>query len=97
MSQLGRKAGPVGPGLPRRLVRRYGAEAAAVHALMRDHPELAEPVALGITRAELVWAVRSEGALDVADLLDRRTRIGLVPEDRAAALPAAEAALAAAG
>lgn len=90
-------AGPVGPGLPRRLVRRYGAEAAAVHALMRDHPELAEPVALGITRAELVWAVRSEGALDVADLLDRRTRIGLVPEDRAAALPAAEAALATAG
>ncbi len=54
---------------------------------------LAETVALGVTRAELVWAVRHEGALDEGDLLDRRTRIGLVPEDRAAALEAARAAL----
>jgi glycerol-3-phosphate dehydrogenase len=46
-------------------------------------------VALGVTRAELVWGVRHEGALDVGDLLDRRTRIGLVPEDREAAMPAA--------
>jgi glycerol-3-phosphate dehydrogenase len=51
-------------------------------------------VALGITRAELLWGVRHEGALDAGDLLDRRTRIGLVPEDRTAALPAAEGALA---
>ncbi|MCT9929438.1 glycerol-3-phosphate dehydrogenase/oxidase [Planotetraspora sp. A-T 1434] len=80
---------------PRRLVERYGAEAEAVQDLMREDPALAEPVALGVTRAELVWAVRHEGALDAGDLLDRRTRIGLVPEDRAAALPAAEAALAA--
>ena len=29
----------------------------------------------------------------VADLLDRRTRIGLVPDDRARAVPAAERAL----
>ncbi|CAM5227002.1 glycerol-3-phosphate dehydrogenase/oxidase [Streptomyces violaceorubidus] len=35
-----------------------------------------------------MWALRHEGALDEADLLDRRTRIGLVPEDRAAALNA---------
>ncbi|MEU8172608.1 glycerol-3-phosphate dehydrogenase/oxidase [Microbispora hainanensis] len=87
-------AGPVRPGTPGRLARRYGSEAWAVRDLMREDPDLAEPVALGITRAELVWAVRHEGALDAADLLDRRTRIGLVAEDRAAALSAAEAALA---
>ncbi|MEV4460279.1 glycerol-3-phosphate dehydrogenase/oxidase [Microbispora sp. NPDC049633] len=87
-------AGPVRPGAPGRLARRYGSEAWALRELMREDPALAEPVALGVTRAELVWAVRHEGALDAADLLDRRTRIGLVPEDRAAALSAAEAALA---
>ncbi|MEU8245149.1 glycerol-3-phosphate dehydrogenase/oxidase [Nonomuraea sp. NPDC048916] len=73
-------------GAPRRLVERYGGEAAAVHELVRAHPE---EVGLGITKGELLWSVRHEGALDVGDLLDRRTRIGLVPEDRAAALPAA--------
>ncbi|MFF0965594.1 glycerol-3-phosphate dehydrogenase/oxidase [Streptomyces sp. NPDC003703] len=79
---------------PRRLIRRYGTEAPAVHALGADRPELREPVLEGhpVTRAELVWAVRHEGALDEADLLDRRTRIGLVPADRTAALPAARAA-----
>ena len=45
------------------------------------------------TGAELVWALRHEGALDVDDLLDRRTRIGLVPEDRELAVPAAEKVL----
>ncbi|MFI1169064.1 glycerol-3-phosphate dehydrogenase/oxidase [Streptomyces sp. NPDC020801] len=76
---------------PRRLVRRHGTEAPAVHALGVRDPRLREPVVEGhpVTRAELVWAVRHEGALDEADLLDRRTRIGVVPEDRAAALAAA--------
>jgi glycerol-3-phosphate dehydrogenase len=78
--------------LPGRLVERYGGEAQAVADLARHDPALAEPVAAGVTGAELVWAVRHEGALDAADLLDRRTRIGLVPADRAAALAAAEAA-----
>ncbi|MDL5205671.1 glycerol-3-phosphate dehydrogenase/oxidase [Streptomyces sp. ALI-76-A] len=76
---------------PRRLLTRYGTEAAAVHALGATDPRLREPVAPGhpVTRAELLWAVRHEGALDESDLLDRRTRIGLVPTDRAAALEAA--------
>ncbi|MEU9446468.1 glycerol-3-phosphate dehydrogenase/oxidase [Streptomyces sp. NPDC048304] len=76
---------------PRRLVRRYGTEAGAVHALATEDPALARPVLPGhpVTRAELLWAVRHEGALDESDLLDRRTRIGLVPQDRAEALPAA--------
>ncbi|MGW3356721.1 glycerol-3-phosphate dehydrogenase/oxidase [Streptomyces bungoensis] len=81
---------------PRRLVRRYGTEAPAVHALAERDPDLARPVVPGhpVTRAELVWAARHEGALDAADLLDRRTRIGLVPEDRAAALAVARDLLA---
>jgi glycerol-3-phosphate dehydrogenase len=86
-------------GLPARLVARYGAEAGAVAALADGDPDLLRPVADGVpvTGAELLWAVRHEGALDADDLLDRRTRIGLVPADRESALPAALAALATAG
>jgi glycerol-3-phosphate dehydrogenase len=71
----------------RRLVARYGAEADEVEALLRDRPELAEPVVAGSLhrRVELAWGVEHEGALTVDDLLDRRTRIGLVPIDRAGA------------
>jgi glycerol-3-phosphate dehydrogenase len=80
---------------PRRLVRRYGVEAPAVHALGLADPDLAAPVVPGhpVTRAELVWAVRHEGALDESDVLDRRTRIGLVDDDRRAAQDAAREAL----
>ncbi|WP_281171674.1 glycerol-3-phosphate dehydrogenase C-terminal domain-containing protein, partial [Promicromonospora kroppenstedtii] len=39
---------------------------------------------LDVTRAEVEWAVTHEGALDADDVLDRRTRIGLVPADRGA-------------
>jgi glycerol-3-phosphate dehydrogenase len=80
---------------PRRLVRRYGTEAPAVHALGLAEPALARPVVPGhpVTVAELVWAVRHEGALDEADLLDRRTRIGVVPHDRGAALDTAREVL----
>ncbi|MGW4703037.1 glycerol-3-phosphate dehydrogenase/oxidase [Streptomyces sp. NPDC004285] len=82
--------------VPPRLVQRYGSEAPAVQALGLADPSLAEPVVPGhtVTGAELVWAVRHEGALDTSDLLDRRTRIGLVPEDRALAEEAARDALA---
>jgi glycerol-3-phosphate dehydrogenase len=81
-------AGPVPAGTPRRLAERYGSEAAAAGLLATAHPE---PVGLGLTRGDLLWSVRHEGALDAADLLDRRTRIGLVAEDRLAALAVAEA------
>ncbi len=81
---------------PARLVARYGTEAPAVAALAAGDPGLAAPVADGIavTGAELLWGLRQEGALDEDDLLDRRTRIGLVPADRTRALPAARSALA---
>ncbi|KDA41436.1 glycerol-3-phosphate dehydrogenase/oxidase [Frankia sp. BMG5.23] len=73
---------------PRRLVERYGTEAPRVLALADGDPDLLAPVAEGtpVTGAELLFAVRDEGALDPADLLDRRTRIGLAPADRRAAL-----------
>ncbi|MDQ0994624.1 glycerol-3-phosphate dehydrogenase/oxidase [Streptomyces sp. V3I7] len=81
--------------VPRRLVRRYGTEALAVHALAAEDPRLAEAVLPGhpVTRAELLWAVRHEGALDESDLLDRRTRIGVVPDDRDLARAAARETL----
>ena len=68
---------------PRRLVERYGTEATTVLALAEEDPELLRPVAPGVevTGAELLFAARYEGALDVDDLLDRRTRVGLVPAD----------------
>ena len=47
-----------------------------------DMPEddLLAPIAPGlhVTLAELVFAVTHEGAATVADLLDRRTRVGLI-------------------
>jgi glycerol-3-phosphate dehydrogenase len=71
--------------------RKYGTEATAVIAAARGDVDLLAPIAPTVptTRAELLFALRHEGALTVDDLLDRRTRIGLVPVDRAAAEPAA--------
>ena len=85
---------------PARLVRRYGTEAPlvlddAVSRTGRTPGELLEPVTatVPVSRAELLWGVTHEGALDVDDLLERRTRIGLVPDDRTAAEEAAGEAL----
>jgi len=83
--------------LPSSLVARYGAESRNVVAAARcERP--AEPVAEGIdvTRAEFEFAVTHEGALDVSDILDRRTRIGLVNADRERAIDAAREFLASA-
>lgn len=69
--------------LPASLVARYGAEAANVVASATcERPT--DPVAEGIdvTRAEFEYAVTHECALEVGDILDRRTRIGLVAADR---------------
>jgi glycerol-3-phosphate dehydrogenase len=84
---------------PERLVRRFGTEAPLVLATARavtrlSDEELLEPGPQGVTLAELVFGVTHEGAVDVDDLLDRRTRLGLVPADRALAMPLAERALA---
>jgi glycerol-3-phosphate dehydrogenase len=85
---------------PARLVRRFGTDARLVLDTAREvsglgDDELLAPIADGVpaTLAELLFAITHEGAYDVGDLLDRRTRVGLVPADRAAAVPAAERAL----
>jgi glycerol-3-phosphate dehydrogenase len=97
--QPGHPAVPGQPGhLMARLTATYGAEAPAVVATAAD-PALLRPIADGVpvTGAELLWAVRHEGALDEGDLLDRRTRVGLVPADRERALPVARVILDSAG
>jgi glycerol-3-phosphate dehydrogenase len=77
---------------PERLVRRYGTEAPAVAAVADGRPELLEPVAAGVPvcAAELLWATHHELALTTDDLVDRRTRAGLVPAWRAATVAAAD-------
>lgn len=81
---------------PARLVRAYGTEAVAVAALAEADPALATPVAAGteVTGAELAFGALAEGAVTEADLLERRTRLSLIPEVAAAAAGAARAALA---
>lgn len=69
--------------LPASLTARFGAEAFTVLAMARcDRPADRIAPGLDVTRAEIEFAVRAEGALDVDDVLDRRTRIGLVAADR---------------
>ncbi|HET8583941.1 MAG TPA: glycerol-3-phosphate dehydrogenase/oxidase [Jatrophihabitans sp.] len=73
-------------GLPDSLVARHGGLAASVVSAATMREPLA-PIAMGIdvTRAEVEYAVTHEGALEVADVLDRRTRVGLVRADADAA------------
>src|SRR4051794_6473536 len=99
-------AGPLsGISAAPRLLRKYGVEAGAVLATAQrttglPEEELLAPVtasaSVPVTRAELLWGVSHEGALDSADLLDRRTRVGLVAEDREVTEPIARWALEAA-
>ncbi|MDQ1689081.1 MAG: glycerol-3-phosphate dehydrogenase [Frankiaceae bacterium] len=79
---------------PARLVRRYGTEAGRVvqstdrgdEPLISGRPEL---------RGEVAFGLRCELALDAGDLLDRRTRLGLVPADRERAAPVVDELIAA--
>jgi glycerol-3-phosphate dehydrogenase len=68
---------------PASLVARFGEEAGSVlNAAACADPAGAVAPGLDVTRAEVEFAVRAEGALDADDVLDRRTRIGLVAADR---------------
>jgi glycerol-3-phosphate dehydrogenase len=82
-------------GVPARLWRRFGTEAREIVALADGRPELLEPLAPGVPvlGVELLAAVQREGALTPEDVLDRRTRLGLVPAWREAAAPALERVL----
>ncbi|MEU9134099.1 glycerol-3-phosphate dehydrogenase/oxidase [Kitasatospora sp. NPDC048540] len=82
--------------VPASLTARHGGAARAVLAAARlDRP--LDPIAdgLDVTRAEVEYALTHEGALDAADVLDRRTRIGLVGADADRARGAVEEIVAA--
>jgi glycerol-3-phosphate dehydrogenase len=96
---IGAPANPglaAGPGrAPRSLVARYGAEALSVIAAAHcERPTERVAEGIDVIRAEFEYAVTHEGALDVDDILDRRTRIGLVPDDRERVVAVAEEFLA---
>jgi glycerol-3-phosphate dehydrogenase len=79
---------------PPRLVRRYGTEAPTVLVAAGGDPALLGPVADGVetTAAEFRFGVTHEGALDEADLLERRTRVALSAAAAGQARAAARAA-----
>lgn len=69
--------------LPGSLVDRFGAEAPNVIAAAScDRPTDKVADGIDVIRAEFEYAVTHEGALSVDDIVDRRTRIGLVEADR---------------
>jgi len=82
-------------GVPARLLARFGAEAGEIAGLADGQPELLEPLVPGVPAlaVELLAAVQRQGALTADDVLDRRTRLGLVPAWRDAAVPAVERVL----
>ena len=69
--------------LPASLVaalRRRGAQRHRRGRLRATDRQVADGI--DVTRAEFEYAITHEGALTVDDILDRRTRIGLVADDR---------------
>ncbi|GAA1118293.1 glycerol-3-phosphate dehydrogenase/oxidase [Nocardiopsis composta] len=70
------------------LLRRYGSLISEVLALMEEDPELKEPLAGAddYLRAEVVYAVRYEGARHLDDVLTRRTRVFMETWDRGIAV-----------
>jgi glycerol-3-phosphate dehydrogenase len=79
------------------LAFRYGHQAFEIAKLCGERPELADPVVEGMPdlMAEVLFAARKEQARSVADVLLRRTRLGLVaaPQLREAETIARVAAL----
>ncbi|MGN9839273.1 FAD-dependent oxidoreductase [Nonomuraea sp. H19] len=82
----------------RRLVRVYGARARQVTALIASSETLSRTVgpSTGLRAGEVVFTIREEEAVSLADVLARRTMIGLEPDlgqgamDSVAAVCAAE-------
>ncbi|HYQ64910.1 glycerol-3-phosphate dehydrogenase/oxidase [Actinophytocola sp.] len=85
-------------GLPvERLLGRYGSAVNDLLVMIAREPRLAEPLtaAPGYLAVEAVYAVTHEGALDLDDVLSRRTRIAMeYPEFGVAAAPEVAALIA---
>ncbi|HET9141838.1 glycerol-3-phosphate dehydrogenase/oxidase [Actinophytocola sp.] len=83
-----RSALAAGVGLPvptvERLLGRYGSAVGDLVEMIRQDRSLAAPLAGadGYLAAEIVYAVTHEGALDLDDVLSRRTRIAIEYPDR---------------
>lgn len=86
---------PLGADVVNHLADRYGSDTAAVLALAESDPDLAAPLVPGLPylRAEAIFAVRSEMALTIDDILSRRTRARLLARDDSAAAAPSVAAL----
>lgn len=72
-------------GLPQGLIKRFGNEAPMVLDAATVERPLDTIAGLDVTRAEVEFAFTHEGALTVEDVLERRTRAAMVPEDAEAA------------
>ncbi|MBS6275702.1 glycerol-3-phosphate dehydrogenase/oxidase [Arcanobacterium urinimassiliense] len=72
-------------GLPEFLIRRYGKESRRVVAEATVANPLGRIADLDLTRAEVEFAITHEGALCVEDILERRTRLSMIPEQAEAA------------
>ncbi|MDI9891119.1 glycerol-3-phosphate dehydrogenase/oxidase [Microbacterium sp. IEGM 1404] len=73
---------PWEPALAERLVDVYGAGAAAIRDLAATDPRAAEVFGHGrgaVVAAEVLHAIRAEGAATLVDILHRRTLVGLEP------------------
>ncbi len=81
------------PDVPPVLWRRYGNEAPTVWDLGEYRPELRDPLVPGTSHygVEAAFAVAAEGALDVADIVARRTRLALLDAAREPAAAAVAA------
>ena len=93
---IGAGRGTIPSTVPPRLVRRYGDEAPLVADLAERNPSLLLPITppgsghdVDVRGVELLWGIEAEGALTQSDLLERRTRISLVPADLELVAPVA--------
>ena len=75
------RAAPLERPVAERLLRIYGVRSEEVLSLAEDSPELLQPFdrATGAIGAEVIHAVEAELASDLADVLMRRTMVGLGP------------------
>ncbi len=65
------------PARARRLVRYYGTRAASMLGDARSAADLGEEFGAGLTEREVAWQMREEWAREPADVLWRRTKLGL--------------------
>jgi glycerol-3-phosphate dehydrogenase len=76
-ADLGQRYPFLAPGVARRLVRYYGTRAALMLGDAREAADLGRDFGAGLTEREVAWQMREEWAREPADVLWRRTKLGL--------------------